>query len=105
MSELEREQFEAQRRERKFFSVFSCGGGMPWGLKVSGANFVLEEESFQALGILSQAKSATAIARKHTAVQLSFRLVVAAKLFETPSKQSLGKLLILPSVHSEKPSF
>jgi hypothetical protein len=35
-------------------------------LEVSGANFFLEVESFQALGALSQAKSATAIRSNRT---------------------------------------
>jgi hypothetical protein len=40
MSEREQEQFEAQRRVRSFFVVFSCGGGDgPGELEVSRANF------------------------------------------------------------------
>ena len=47
MSKRDREQFEAQRRVRSFFAVFSWGvGGVGVGeLEVSGANFFLEEES------------------------------------------------------------
>ena len=107
MSKREREQFEAQRRVRSFFVVFSCGGGDgPGELEVSRANFFLEEESFRALGTLSQAKSTTAITSKDAAISAIIRLVVAAQSSSrNSSKQSLGELLILTSVHSEKPSF
>src|SRR5215475_5750619 len=62
-SERERERFEAQKRVRNPFVVFSCGV-VEWGFEVSGANFCVEEVSFEALGILSQAKSSTAIMSK-----------------------------------------
>ena len=109
MSEREQEQFEAQRRVRSFFAVFSCGGrggDGPGELEVSRANFFLEEESFRALGTLSQAKSTTAITSKDAAISAIIRLVVAAQSSSrNSSKQSLGELLILTSVHSEKRSF
>jgi len=56
------------------------GGGE---LKVSGANFFLEVESFQALGTLSQAKSTTAITSKHATTSVMMQACrYRAKLFE-----------------------
>ena len=52
-------------------------------LEVSGANFFLEEESFRALGTLSQAKSMTAITSKHTRTSVMMQACrCRAKLFE-----------------------
>ena len=58
MSERERERFEAQTRLRSSFAVFSCGvRGVGIGeLEVSGANFLVEEDVLEAVGILSQAE-------------------------------------------------
>ena len=68
-----------------FFVVFSCGGGDgPGELEVSRANFFLEEESFRALGTLSQAKSMIAITSKHTRTSVMMQACrCRAKLFET----------------------
>ena len=60
-----------------------------WGveveeLEVSRANFFLEEESFRALGTLSQAKSMTAITSKHATTSVMMQACrCRAKLFET----------------------
>ena len=87
MSEREQERFEAQKRVQSFFAVFSCGGRGGDGLgelEVSRANFFLEEESFRALGTLSQAKSMIAITSKHTRTSVMMQACPCrAKLFET----------------------
>ena len=75
-------------------------------LEVSVANFFLEEESFQALGTLSQAKSTTAITSKHATTSVMMQACVCrAKLFEELIETKPRRTLILPSVQSEKPSF
>ena len=74
----------AKARAEFFCCFFMRGWDGPGELEVSRANFFLEEESFRALGTLSQAKSMIAITSKHTRTSVMMQACPCrAKLFET----------------------